>query len=116
MEKLGKGIQAAGGIVISVIAPFLEVYLDFNLQRLLQVILLGSLITLWGLILTKEEDRSMLFIIFGCIGLACYVYLDAIWLAIAMAISGALLSGLNYLTKRKAGQEEGLVHVQQKQH
>lgn len=106
MDKFGKWVQAAGGIVISVIAPFLEIYLEFSLQRLLQVVLLGSLITLWGLILTREEDKSLPLIIFGCIGLACYVYLNELWLAIALGISGAVLSGLNFLLRRKESQEE----------
>lgn len=106
MEKAGKWIQGFGGVVISVIAPFMEIYLDFNLQRLLQIILLGSLITLWGLILTKEEDRGLLLIIFGCLGLACYIYLNELWLAVAMGISGAVLTGLNYLMNRKSGGEE----------
>ncbi|AJD92552.1 hypothetical protein JMA_32350 [Jeotgalibacillus malaysiensis] len=108
MEKAGKWIQGFGGIIISVIAPFLEIYLDFNLQRLLQIVLLGSLVTLWGLILTKEEERSLLLIIFGCIGLACYIYLNELWLAIAMGISGLLLTGLNYLMSWTADRRESV--------
>lgn len=106
MEKAGKWIQRAGTIFISAIVPFISIFIEVSLHRILELFLLGGLITLWGNILTKEEEESLPLAVFGCIGLACYLYLDSLWLAVAIGISGSALTGLNYLMNRKSGGEE----------
>ncbi|WP_404405729.1 hypothetical protein [Jeotgalibacillus malaysiensis] len=106
MEKAGKWIQRAGTIFISAVVPFISIFIEVSLHSILELFLLGGLITLWGNILTKEEEQSLPIAVFGCIGLACYLYIESLWLAIAMGISGAILTGLNYLMNRKSADEE----------
>ncbi|KIL43416.1 hypothetical protein KP77_31220 [Jeotgalibacillus alimentarius] len=113
MKKIGRTLQTIGGVVATVIGPFLQLNSDFTLHRVLQIALLGLLITFGGSLLTKDDKNMELpAIILLLFGLAGFVYFDSLWFLIAMFISAAGISGILYLMNRDQQQE----HTTAEQH